>query len=122
MKTKLALIAILLVCGCSKPQQPKRNILEAKPDSFTVIHWQSAANRADIYDKIADGIKDGDLTTVEQVVDFSAPLFNEAAQKYTEDGNALRKQRLKDADDKLPKDADKIFRKMAQEYRRAVGK
>lgn len=114
------IVFTLLVCvcisGCVKHPRKKKNNLPAG-QSATAIHVESAQKRADIYEKIAQAVEDGKLKTVNDVVDFSNPLFSEASQEYIIDMNALRSARLNGADDKLPDDAPAIFRKFADEYR-----
>lgn len=106
-----------------RPHRPDTNddaIINVIPTSAARIHKTSAASRANAYDKLADAVRDGSVTTVNEAVALYNPFAEEISKVYTEDINALRKSRLHDADDKLPSDAEQVFRLFAKEYREAA--
>lgn len=117
---KQVIVFSLLLCtfifGCSKHPRKKKGNTPAG-QSVASIHIEAAQKRADIYDAIAEAIEDGKLKTINDVIEFSNPLFQDAGQKYVVDVNALRESRLGGADDALPEDAATVFHKFADEYR-----
>lgn len=114
----LILIVVLLVgCDESRRDVVKPDVIVG--DNATAIHCKSASDRAVIYDDIADKMKSGQLKTVNDVVDYSTPLFNTASATYLDKITDLRKTRLHGADDVLPSDAEAVFRLFAKEYRDA---
>lgn len=83
------------------------------------VHKQSATERAQAYDDLADAVRDGKVKTINDCVDFFNPRMQKVNDEYTSRINELRNTRLKGADDTLPSDAEKVFRQFAAEYRRA---
>lgn len=120
----IALIVLLIVIGCDESRKPRHDVV-VPPNvvdngTATAIHFEAASKRAEIYDNLAAKCDSGELKTVNDVVEYSTPLFNAAAGVYLDKITALRKSRLHDADDQLPADAAATFRLFAKEYRDAA--
>lgn len=120
-------LALFVILGCNE-QRGKPRVKPNKPgydvvvDIGTVvgIHKQSALARAGAYEKLADAVQAGSVTTVNDAVNFMNPLITDAGKNYTKEINALRKERLGGAEDQLPPDAADVFRQFAKEYRDAA--
>lgn len=117
------IFTFIIVIGCNEQRKPRNKPIDNVEDTTitaTSIHRKSASDRADAYDKLADAIDAKTVSTVNQVMDLTNPLFDKAGNDYTIAINGLRKLRLHDADDQLPDDAAKVFRLFAKEYREAA--
>lgn len=119
------IVISLLVClfvGCDEHRKPGvvPNVVVDDVSTATSIHKQSAAMRADAYEKLADAVDSSAVKTVNDAVNFTNPMFVDMSTHYTQKINELRKVRLHGADDVLPADAATTFRLFAKEYREAA--